>query len=195
MDEIDWDLRVVLHINWYPKSPEFYTFWKVYWRRSSSTQLVTCYGKHQGRVVTVIPKRIISEWEVHIISTKLFQIVSIDTKLIWYCAPRVFRFLCETQLSATEEEEEEVELGGGGLYKRDISTQASQGGFNVCVITCKQLHLLLGQGWPSQGVIWNRREGEKIGKCLPSLWHFAICVIITAQLQIFDQLILSMGAF
>merc|ERR1712032_20640 len=74
-------------------------------------------------------------------------------------------------------------------YKRDISTQASQGGFNACVITCKQLHLLLGQGWPSQGVIWNRIEGEKIGKCPPSLWHFAICVIITAQLQIFDQLI------
>ena len=32
-------------------------------------------------------------------------------------------------------------------------------------------------------------EGEKIGKYPPSLWHFARCVIITAQLQIFDQLI------
>ena len=53
--------------------------------------------------------------------------------------------------------------GGGvgwcGLYKTEETDIDPSKGFNACVITCKQLHLLhIGLGWLWQGVVWNRIE-------------------------------------
>ena len=102
--------------------------------------------------VTVIVKKFFGEIST---STKPFQMVSIFKDQIILCTPSFPLFMW---ISAVAEEEE---LGGSTVgytrRRRRISTQA--GGFNASVITSKQLHLSdIGQGWPGQGVIWNRIE-------------------------------------
>ena len=50
-------------------------------------------------------------------------------------------------------------VGWCGLYKTEETDIDPSKGFNACVITCKQLHLLhIGLGWLWQGVVWNRIE-------------------------------------
>ena len=145
-----------------------------------------------------------------IISTKLYQIVPSSTKLMWYCTHSEFsafyvRPSCRAEGGGGWGGGGGVEGGGVGWWwvtqerHIDPSKQASQGGFNACVIcslarvglgkgwfgtglregrseknlpnlrhidpskqastTCKQLHLSIGQGRLSQGVIWNLMEG------------------------------------